>query len=118
MVNPINGDKPLSTTTTRSDASSRGKEVTPVTSHSDSASQQPSSESVRASVDIDKGRQLYEMESQRSAATGQTIKTPEQARSLLGQILNQISQAPEQAMKSQASTDASPLANLLESAPA
>jgi hypothetical protein len=118
MVNPINGDKPLSTTATRSDASSRGKEATPVSGQTDSASPQQSAEPVRAGVDIDKGRQLYEMESQRSAATGQTIETPEQARSLLGQILNQISQAPEQAMKSQASTDASPLANLLESAPA
>jgi hypothetical protein len=118
MVNPVNGDKPLSTTTTRSDASSRGKEATPVSGQSDSASQNQSAQSVGSSVDIDKGRQLYEMESQRSASTGQTIETPEQARSLLGQILNQISQAPDQAMKSQASTDASPLANLLESAPA
>jgi hypothetical protein len=118
MVNPINGDKPLSTTTTRSDASSRGKEATPVSGQTDSSSQKQSAQSVGSSVDIDKGRQLYEMESQRSAATGQPIETPEQARSLLGQILNQISQAPEQAMKSQASATASPLANLLESAPA
>jgi hypothetical protein len=118
MVNPINGDKPLSTTTTRSDASSRGKEATPVSGQSESATQHQSTKSVSASVDIDKGRQLYEMESQRSAATGQTIETPEQARSLLSQILNQITQAPEQAMKSQASTASSPLSNLLESAPA
>ena len=117
MVNPINGDKPITTTTTRSDESSKRTEPNQVTAQTDRP-EHKAAEPVNATLEVEKARQLYEMESQKNAPSGPAIETPEQARSVLSQILDQISQAPDRAMKTQASASASPLANLLEAAPA
>ncbi|MEJ2394148.1 MAG: ribosome maturation factor rimM, partial [Candidatus Thiodiazotropha sp.] len=69
-------------------------------------------------VEVDKARHLYDLENQTARVAATEITTPEAARSLLDQILEQLNRAPEQAMKSQASGETAPLANLLQTAPA
>ncbi len=117
MVNPINGEKPLALSTERSGASSRNSRAE-LAEGSESPREREAAESVGASVDVDNARQLYEMETQRAQGAATQIATPEQARSVLQQILQQFSALPEQAMRSQGSGVSAQLAGVLQTAPA
>jgi hypothetical protein len=118
MISPINGDKPVTVSTERSGESAKSNraEQTAVTPSGTSSSH--TTDPVGAIVEVDKARQLYEMENQSARVPGAEIKTPEAARSLLDQIIEQFSKSPEEAMKSQTSGASAPLINLLETAPA
>lgn len=118
MVSPINSDKPIASSTERTGESAKNSRNEQAAKAPSSSQEHKSTEPAGTTVEVDKARQLYELANQKSRATGTEITTPEAARSLLNQILEQISAMPEQAMKSQASHAASPLANLLQTAPA
>jgi hypothetical protein len=116
MVSPINGEKPIASSAERPGESSKnGRPEQPAGSTASS----PENKSVAAASEspkLDQARQLYDLENQAARPAGERIDTPEAARSLLDQILEQISSTPEQALKAQGEVT-SPLANLLQAAP-
>ncbi len=117
MINPINGEKPLAISTERSGASTKNGR-SERTEANESPLGREAAEPVGTSVDVENARQLYEMETQRTQGAAVEIATPDQARSVLQQILQQFSAEPEQAMKSQASGVSARLAGVLQAAPA
>jgi hypothetical protein len=117
MVSPINGDKPITATAERSGESTKSSRGDQAASGPSNTLEHKAAKPVGATLEVDKARQLYDLESQKSRGTGQAIESPEAARSLLQEILEQFSAMPEQAVKSQGSQPAA-LANLLLSAPA
>jgi hypothetical protein len=118
MVSPINGDKPIAASTERSGESAKNSRREPASLAPSSSLKSNTAEPVGSIVEVDKARHLYDLENQTARVTAAEITTPEAARSLLDQILEQLNRAPEQAMKSQASGASAPLANLLQAAPA
>lgn len=117
MVNPVNGDKPIVPSTERSGSSGKGAKSEQALAQAPTM-QSPTPEPVSAVVEVDKARQLYALESQKNSALDSTISTPEEARSLLNEILDQISKTPALALQSQGASSSSVLANLLQTAPA
>lgn len=117
MVSPINGDKPITTTAERSGESAKSSRGEQAASGPSNTLEHKAAKPVGTTMEVDKARQLYDLESQQSRGTEQAVASPEAARSLLQEVLEQFSAAPEQAMKSQGSQSAA-LANLLLSAPA
>ncbi len=117
MISPISGDKPIAASTERAGESSKNSRIEQTSIAPSNAPEHKAAEPVGTTVEVDKARQLYELENQQSRVSGAQITTPEAARSLLDRILEQFSAMPEQAMKSQASDAAAPLANLLQTAP-
>jgi len=116
MVSPINGEKPIATSAERLAESSRNnRPEQPVASPASSPEKQPA-ESAADNLKLEQARQLFDLENRTARPAGKEITTPEAARSLLDQILEQISSTPEQAVKAQGSVS-SPLANLLQVAP-
>ncbi|MCG7945013.1 MAG: ribosome maturation factor rimM [Candidatus Thiodiazotropha taylori] len=115
MINPVNSDKTVQTTTDKSGQS-----------HASSKTEQPRGSAVeqaqaaveqRPTLDVDNARHLYQMETTRSGQSD-PISTPQQARSMLDSLLQQISSSPESAAQAQLAQVSKPLVNLLESAPA
>ena len=117
MVSPITGDKPITATTEQAGESAKKSRSEQVAIGPSSSLEHKAAEPVGSTLEIDKARHLYELENQKSRVTENEITTPEAARSLLSEIIEQISTAPEQAMKSQGAQTAA-LANLLQSSPA
>ncbi|MES9833607.1 MAG: hypothetical protein ABW157_03620 [Candidatus Thiodiazotropha sp. LLP2] len=117
MINPVNSDKNIQTTTDRSSQSPANTKTDLATGNGESVQETQASTSSRSTVDVDNARQLYEMETARSASA-ESISTPQQARSLVQNLLQQISNSPESAAEAQLAQITRPLANLLESAPA
>ena len=117
MINPVNSDKSINNTAEKTSQSQTSAKADPVTSGGASAQPTQNQESVRSPLDVDNARQLYELESSRSEAAS-TVSTPQQARSLLDTIVQQLSASPESAVKAQAANVSAPMTNLLESAPA
>ena len=116
MTTPVNPDKsvgnPLDTPlranqriSTTQDPQARGSADT------------RSSAATESRVDVDSARQRYRLETQRAAATEPRITTPQQAKALLGQILEQFSATPQQALQTQSSAGAAIPTRLLERAP-
>ena len=116
MVSPINGEKPIAASTERLGESSKQNRSEQVAPTSPSSGQTKAAEPAGEEIKLDQARQRLDLENQMTRPAGEQIATPEAARSLLDQILTQISDAPEQAFKAQGSVS-SPLANLLQSAP-
>ncbi|MEW8627572.1 MAG: hypothetical protein AB2551_17625 [Candidatus Thiodiazotropha sp.] len=115
MINPVNSDKTVQTTTDKSGQSQAShKTETP-----GGSAVEPTQAAVeeRPTLDVDNARQLYQMETTRSGQTD-AIDSPQQARSMLDALLQQISNSPESAAQAQMAQVSKPLANLLESAPA
>lgn len=109
MVNPVNGDKPITLTTESSQHSNRtaakGQEEageTPVKAQG--------AEPTAADVQIDGARQLFELEQSRPEGA---LETPEQARSLLDQVLERLSTTPQAVMQAQTGNASATLANLM-----
>jgi len=118
MVSPVNGDKPIAPSTERSGQSSKSVKSEQAVAQALSTESAATSEPISAIVEVDKARQLYTLENQRSSALDSTIASPEEARSLLNKILDQFNSSPEQALQSQVGRSTSALANLLQTAPA
>lgn len=116
MINPLAGDKPIAPSTEHTAQSGKSQES------EQTAGRAPSREESAAlpsgtTLEVDQARQLYELENQKARLEGPDISTPEEARSLLDRILEQISGAPEQAMSSQGSRAGTALALLLQTSP-
>jgi hypothetical protein len=116
MINPVHGDKPVAPSSERSDpsAKSRGQEeraARPVPGQAATASP------TDTTLEVDKAWQLYQLENQGPRLESPGIASPEEARSLLARILDQISSAPRQALSSQGAMAGAALAHLLENAP-
>ena len=117
MINPLNGDKPLSSAMERSGESQKNARTEPTAippNASDSGNEAPAS----PNVEVDQARQLYNLEQQVNRPVAASIDTPEAARSLLSTVLQQLQDNPDQAFRTQASNASAPLARLLEQAPA
>lgn len=69
-------------------------------------------------LEIDDARQLYRMENAQSVRDSEEVKGPEQAREVLGRVLQQLTGRPAQAMQAYQMGGANQIARLLESAPA
>ncbi|MEJ2619002.1 MAG: ribosome maturation factor rimM [Candidatus Thiodiazotropha sp.] len=115
MINPVNSDKTIQTTTDKSAQSQGNKKTEPATTTPVEQAQTIVRE--RPTLDVDNARQLYQMETSRSGQAD-AVTTPQQARSMLDTLLQQISSSPESAAQAQMAQVSKPLANLLESAPA
>ncbi len=115
MINPVNSDKTVQTTTDKAGQSQAGSKTE--TSGGSAIERTRAAVEERPTLDVDNARQLYQMETIR---TGQSdaISSPQQARSMLDTLLQQISSSPESAAQAQMAQAAKPMANLLESAPA
>ncbi|MCG7928544.1 MAG: hypothetical protein N0E44_00665 [Candidatus Thiodiazotropha lotti] len=115
MINPVNSDKTVQTTTDKSGQSqASGNTEQPKGS---AVEQTQAAVEERPTLDVDNARHLYQMETTRSGQTD-PISTPQQARSMLDSLLQHISNSPESAAQAQMAQVSKPLANLLESAPA
>jgi hypothetical protein len=117
MVSPINGDKSITASTERSEESAKNNRSEQAATAPSTSQERKSAEPAGSTLEVDSARQLYDLENQTSRVSGTEIKTPEEARSLLGQILEQFSNKPEQAMLTHGSSPAAPLASLLQTAP-
>ncbi|MCU7906744.1 MAG: hypothetical protein KZQ76_13045 [Candidatus Thiodiazotropha sp. (ex Epidulcina cf. delphinae)] len=117
MVSPVNNDKPISTTTEKSGHSNRSVKTDQATVNTANLETQ-APEAIGSTLEVDKARQLFEIERGRMNAADSAGSTPEQARALLDNILRQFAASPEAAMKAQGAKVTEPLAGLLESAPA
>lgn len=116
MISPVNGEKPLASSSERLGESSKNNRAEQTAGSPARSGENPSAPAASESPKLDQARQLYELENQAARPAGERIDTPEAARSLLDQILEQISHSPDQALKAQGKVS-SPLANLLQAAP-
>ncbi len=109
MVNPINSDKPITLTTESSLHSNRT-----ATKGQEEAGETPArvqdTEPTASDVQIDGARQLFELEQSRPDGA---LETPEQARSLLDQVLERLGATPQTVMQAQTGNASATLANLL-----
>ncbi|KRT57534.1 hypothetical protein [endosymbiont of Ridgeia piscesae] len=119
MVTPIHPDKSVTNPSNRQIESNRNRTAGEAR-HAAAASDASQPSRPDTQVDVEKARQLYEMEQSRAEQTSPRIETPQQARSTLEQILAQLKATPQQAQQAlQAQGGVSEqLGNLLESAPA
>lgn len=117
MINPVNSEKNIQTTTDKSSQSHAKTQTNPATAPSEQLQQAHAPSSNPPTLEVENARQLYEMETARSESAA-AITTPKQARSLLGTLVQQFASSPESAAKAQLGHITKPLANLLASAPA
>ncbi|MGD8909838.1 MAG: hypothetical protein PVF13_01760 [Chromatiales bacterium] len=117
MVSPINGDKSITASTERTGESAKNSRSEQAAISPSTSQERKTAVTLDSTLEVDNARQLYDLESQPSRVSAAQINTPDEARSLLGQILEQFSNEPEQAMLSQGSRAESPLASLLQNAP-
>jgi hypothetical protein len=118
MISPVNSDKAINTSTDQSGRSNSSQKAAESSAPS-TAQQTQETQANNSTVEVDQARKLFDIESNRVEAPNNAIKTPEQARSLLESIVQQIVTTPESAVKAQAgnvSTD--PITHILQSAPA
>jgi hypothetical protein len=115
MINPLNGDKTLSPAMERSVESRKQANAERT---APAPAEQHNEPSASATVEVDQARQLYNVEHQASRPVSGTVDSPEAAGSLLNAILQQFSDSPEQAFRTQAANVSPPLVKLLEQAPA
>lgn len=116
MVSPIHGEKTIAASTERPGESSQHNRPEQVAPSPAGSSQSKPAEPAGEEIKLGQAQQRLDLENQMARPAGERIATPEAARTLLDQILQQISNAPEQAFKAQGSVS-TPLANLLQSAP-
>ncbi|MEW8353390.1 MAG: hypothetical protein AB2665_06290 [Candidatus Thiodiazotropha sp.] len=118
MVSPVNSDKPINTTTEQS-GRSHASQTTTETAAAQSKQQPPQPATANApTVEVDQARQLYDIENNRIESSETLLKTPEEARSMMQSIVQQIAASPETAAKAQAAKASKPLSAILQNAPA
>jgi cytoskeletal protein RodZ len=118
MVNPINGDKPIAVTTERSGESTHNRRSERTATAPSAPVEPKAAEPASTTVEVEGARQRYDLETQAARVSGAEISSPEAARSVLDQLLEQIGTRPEQALQAQGSGAKVPLAKLLQAAPA
>jgi hypothetical protein len=118
MVSPINGDKSVAASTERTGESAKNNRSEKAAIAPSTTQERQSAAPAGSTLEVNSARQLYDLENQASSVTSTQINTPDEARSLLGQILEQFSSNPEQAMLSQGSHAEESYASLLQNAPA
>ena len=113
MVTPVNSDKPISLGT-EGKTQSTGKVNT---AEATGNQQQKSASQVETGPDVENARQLYQLENKTLETVRPNITSPEEARNLLNQILEQFSASPGDAVKAQSGGSNSMLNSLLSTAP-
>lgn len=117
MVTQVHSDKsinPILDKTTQSNPSTNTRQE-----NGKALSTEPETRQSRELMpDVDTARQLYELENNRPETLKSTLETPEQARSLLDKIVQQMMNMPEKALQSQINGTAGHISNLLSTAPA
>jgi hypothetical protein len=118
MISPVNSDKPINTSTDQS-GQSRSSQKTTQAAEQTAPQQTQTTQASGSTVEVDQARRLYDIENNRIQASEFTLETPEEARSLLDNIVQQIANTPDAAAKAQAgNATADPLSAILQSAPA
>ncbi|MET0066167.1 MAG: hypothetical protein ABW076_07460 [Candidatus Thiodiazotropha sp.] len=117
MINPVNSNKTVNTTTdrtatpgTRDSSGSSGRDASPV--RGTETVDEP-----RSAPEIENARQLYQMEQTRNGA-GVSLASPAEARATLDNLLQQFTGNPAGAASAQLANVTSPMANLLKLMPA
>lgn len=118
MISPVNSDRPINTSTDQSGRSHTSQK--PVEASVQSNTQQSqATQADSAAVEVDQARRLFDIENNRAQASENALNTPEQARSILESIVQQISTTPATAAEAQAGkASADPISGVLQSAPA
>ncbi len=117
MISPVNSDKTINTSTEQS-ARSNSSQKTAAPTQQQASQQSPAVEPDGTAPDIDMARRLFDMENNRIQHAENNLETPQQARSLLQSIVEQIAASPEKAANAQAGKASSTLSSLLQNAPA
>jgi hypothetical protein len=118
MISPVNSDKLINTSTDQS-GRSHSSEKTADRSSPSTTQQTQAPQASSPAVEVDQARRLYDIENNRVEASNNALQTPEQARSLLDSIVQQIVTTPESAAEAQAgNASADPISSILQSAPA
>lgn len=115
MVTPVNSDKPMTLGTNGTTPSTGRASSTEATGDKNQNSIAPQADT---GPDVENARQLYQLENNPLETVRPSITSPEAARTLLNQILEQFSAAPADAIKVQGSGSNGLLGNLLSTAPA
>jgi biopolymer transport protein ExbB/TolQ len=119
MISPVNSDKPVNVTTDHSDRSQASRKTTEATQLPSAQQNTQRSQSTGSTVEVDQARRLFDIENSDAQPLENAPQTPEQARSLLDGILQQLTANPETAAEAQAgSSSADAIASILRSAPA
>ncbi|MBT2970102.1 MAG: hypothetical protein B6D72_05995 [gamma proteobacterium symbiont of Ctena orbiculata] len=117
MVSPVTSDKPINTTTEQSGRSHASQTTTETAAAQ--AKQQPASAPANGpTVEVDQARRLFDIENNRIESSETLLNTPEEARSMMLSIVQQMAASPETAAKAQAAKASSPLSDILQNAPA
>lgn len=117
MVNPVTGDKPIAPSSERTAPSGRSHQPAQTAPRLSSREEESPTGSPDTTLEVDQAQQLYTLENQKAGLGSSGIATPEEARSVVARILEQIGAAPGQALSSQGAVAGAALAHLLESAP-
>ncbi|MET0070791.1 MAG: hypothetical protein ABW096_12205 [Candidatus Thiodiazotropha sp.] len=117
MVSPVNSDKPINTTTEQSGRSHQSQTTTETAAAQSKQQPQPATANA-PTVEVDQARRLYDIENNRIESSGTPLKTPEEARSMMQSIVQQIAASPETAAKAQAAKASKTLSAILQNAPA
>lgn len=114
MVAPVNPDKVFNRRIDTAGQSDRQLPSTQARQTTNEAGSQSES-AADGRLEVDTARQLYQMENHQAGDA--RITTPEQARDLLGQILEQFSADPGLSLQAQSPRSFTALSNLLQRTP-
>lgn len=117
MISPINSDKTVNASTEQSGRSNPSQKTT-AASEQATARQSQAAEPNSATLEVDLARRLFDIENNRMQRSETNLETPQQARSLLESVVQQITASPQAAAKAQAGKASSQLSGILQSAPA
>ncbi len=118
MINPINSNKTVNTTTDRAGTTHNPGRSEAVNGQNPAPSRDTEGVTETSDApDIENARQLYQLEHTRGA-NGVTLETSAQARSVLDNLLQQFSENPARAASAQLSQVSQPMGNLLKLMPA
>jgi hypothetical protein len=117
MISPVNSDKTINTSTEQSGRSNPSQKTAAATEQIPNRQHQ-TVEPHDSTLEIDQARRLFDMENNRIQRAESGLENPQQARTLLQSIVQQIAGSPEEAAKAQAGKASAALSSLLQSAPA
>ncbi|MBT3092138.1 MAG: hypothetical protein JAZ02_01425 [Candidatus Thiodiazotropha endolucinida] len=118
MISPVNSDRPINTSTDQSGRSHTSQKPAEASVQS-TTQQSQATQANSAAVKVDQARRLFDIENNRVQVSENALNTPEEARSLLESIVQQISTTPATAAEAQAGkASADPISGILQSAPA
>lgn len=119
MINPVNSDKPINASTDQSGRSQASRKTAETPSLPSGRQKTEATQSTTTTVEVDQARRLFDIENNRIQPLENALQTPEQARSTLQSILQQLAASPETGAKAQAgnsSTDT--FSGILQNTPA